>query len=93
MIDSVRENLLNVRVIHQQDDILVCGQILSDVATAMNLLIETFARFNFAVRREKCEGPAESATFCGLKAFSDVSIRPFPIKRQLNEIAADTAAK
>ena len=93
MIDSAADKLENVRVIHQQDDILIVGPSFSHVEKAMEILIDTFKSFNFAVRPEKCEGPAESASFCGLKIFSDGGIKPYPIKRQLNEIAARTAAE
>jgi hypothetical protein len=58
----------------------------------MKTLVETFSNFGFSVRAEKCEGPCNSASFCGFKVYSDGSVKPFPIKRQLNEMAANTAA-
>jgi hypothetical protein len=93
MIDSASDSLVNVKVIHQQDDILICGEEFSFVEQAMKTLIDCFASFGFSVRVEKCEGPSDNSSFCGLKVYSDGSVKPFPIKRQLNEIAAKTAVE
>jgi hypothetical protein len=82
-----------VSVVHQQDDILISGASEEIVKTAMVKLIEVFGTFGFTVRPEKCEGPSGSVTFCGLKLFEDGSVKPWPVKRQLTEIAASSAAE
>jgi hypothetical protein len=81
-----------VKVVHQIDDILITGPELNDVKTAMDLIVKTFVDFGFVVRREKCEGPADNCTFCGLKLSGDGAVKPWPVKRQLNEVASQTAA-
>jgi hypothetical protein len=81
-----------VEVVHQIDDILIAGTNSDDVQTAMDIIINAFIGYSFFIRKEKCEGPSNSGTFCGLKLFDDGSVKPFPIKRQLNEIASKTAA-
>ena len=84
---------LDVSVVHQQDDILICGKSREIVKTNMEKLVEVFGTFNFTVRSEKCEGPNSSVTFCGLKLFEDGSVKPWPVKRKLTEVAASTAAE
>jgi hypothetical protein len=93
VIDSCSDRLVNVKVVHQIDDILIVGTVLEDVQHAMNILVETFVKFGFIVRKDKCEGPSDNCTFCGLKLLGDGTIKPWPIKRQLNQVAADTAVE
>jgi hypothetical protein len=59
----------------------------------MEIVIATFSEHGFTIRREKCEGLDESAVFCGFRVSNDGSVKPWPIKRQLNEVAAATAAE
>jgi hypothetical protein len=83
----------HVDVIHQQDDILIVGTDIENVKTSMQILSSTFESFGFTIRTEKCEEPSDSSTFCGLKLHGGGSIRPWPLKRQLNDVASKTAAE
>jgi hypothetical protein len=47
----------------------------------------------FWFKSEICEGPADSVVFCGLKLFGDGGVKPWPVKRQLNQIASSTAVE
>ena len=80
----------DVKVVHQIDDILINGTCLEDVKLTMDLVIKKFVNFGFVVRKDKCKGPSDSCTFCGLKLSADGSVRS--VKRQLTEAAAQTAA-
>ena len=86
-------NNLNVFVRHQQDDILIVGEDVNNVENAMNLIIDKFRGFNFDIKLEKCEKPQDSVIYCGLKLFGDGSVKPWPVKRQLTEVAAQTASE
>ena len=83
----------NVFVKHQQDDILIVGDSIENVQLAMNQLTQKFTECGFIIKPEKCEGPSDSVIFCGLKLLPDGGVKPWPVKRQLDNIAAATAAE
>ncbi len=85
--------LTEVHIRHQQDDILIIGENLEHVKNAMDILIDHFASFGFIIKREKCEGPGDTVVYCGFKLFGDGAVKPNPVKRPLNKIAASTAAQ
>jgi hypothetical protein len=85
--------LPGISIVHQQDDILIVGDTIEEVQVNMDALIETFQHYGFTIKKEKCEGPGDNVVFCGLKLFGDGAIKPWPVKRQLNLVAAETAAE
>ena len=93
VLDSCKDKLgSDISVVHQQDDILICGISVNSVETTMDIVKDTLNQFGFSVRPEKCVGPCDTVCFCGLQLYSDGSIKPAPSKRQLNELASDVAA-
>jgi hypothetical protein len=83
----------DVFIKHQQDDILIIANNEETVKHVMEIVSRKFTEFGFIIKPEKCEGPSDSIVFCGLKLFGDGGIKPWPVKRQLSQVAASTAAE